>query len=298
MIFDAMTGYHRIDPLPTQEELDRYYLTEFYERGQTFNDSSLAVKEAQREFFDWKHADVAATCRELLGSASPLTLLDVGCGYGHALEYFARVGWDVAGVEPSADACRVCAGKGLAVTHGPIEQGFPDLGRRFDVVVLLNVLEHLRQPADTLRAVRDTALKPGGVLVVDVPNEFNPFQVVADQTYGLGQWWITPPGHLNYFNTATLPGLLTTLGYRVDVVESSFPLELFLLMGEGYVGNPEVGAACHARRCAFERNLRAAGQVSLLRRMYQSFAALGVGRQVTAFARSAPNPMANSGGCP
>ena len=103
IIYDPRFGYKRIDPLPSYEELERFYQHEFYQREQTFNDSSLEVQDSQREFFEWRAGDIFDKACELLsGECEPLSVFDVGCGYGHALDYFRTRGCLTAGLEPSA----------------------------------------------------------------------------------------------------------------------------------------------------------------------------------------------------
>ena len=63
--------------------------------------------------------------------------------------------------------------------------------------------------------------------------------------------------------------------------QSDFPMELFLLMGENYVGDAAKGDACHRRRVELELSLPS----QVRRRMYQAFAQSGVGRNILMFGR-------------
>lgn len=285
IVVDPRYGYKRVDPLPSREELEQFYEHEFYQREQTFNDSSLEVQDSQREFFEWRSGDIFDKARELLGSPTrPLAVFDVGCGYGHALDFFRDAGCTTAGIEPSPEGVARARTQGHDVRQGNIERLADHNRGRFDIVLLLNVLEHLRDPADVLVAIREHLLAPSGVLVVDVPNEFNDFQVAADASHDLRQWWVAPPGHLNYFSGDSLATLLGACDYDVRCLESSFPMELFLLMDDVYVGDGPLGAACHEKRMAFERKLRTLGYTKKLRGLYQALARLNLGRQVMAYA--------------
>jgi hypothetical protein len=51
IIRDPVYGYLRADPIPTKEEVDRYYREEFYSSLKIFNDSALEVQTEER-FFD------------------------------------------------------------------------------------------------------------------------------------------------------------------------------------------------------------------------------------------------------
>lgn len=287
LIEDPEFGYRRVDPLPSREEVERFYKEEFYSGAyQHFNDSERQVQLDDREFFEGQWGDKLRHARRLLGRERGVSLFDVGCGFGLALAYYRELGVDVAGVDPAPEAVAYARSQGLNVQVGGIDVLSTNGTKRYDVVTLNNVLEHLREPALTLRSIRESLLARDGVIVVDVPNEFNPFQTVADAQWGLGQWWVCPPNHINYFTPATLQHLLECCGYDVLYSESSFPMEMFLLMGEVYVGNGELGRACHRRRVQFENVLRKHGAQDVLSRFYEALAQAGIGRQVVMYARA------------
>jgi 2-polyprenyl-3-methyl-5-hydroxy-6-metoxy-1,4-benzoquinol methylase len=103
--------------------------------------------------------------------ASGLRILDYGCGTGINLLHFARFG-DVVGVDTAAEAIAYCRQRGLdnAIWLESLDdvESASDLGRAFDVVTMLDVLEHIPDEAATLRRIH-ALLKPGGHLLVTVP---------------------------------------------------------------------------------------------------------------------------------
>ena len=286
IIPDPEYGYLRLEPMPSREEVARFYEEEFYATFKPqIQDSSLEVQTAQKEFFDWRWSDILRVVRRYYRDQEPseLSLFDLGCGFSQALIYFRDQGFEVAGMEVAAEAVAYGREHGIEVIQGEADS-IPDLGgRRYDVVLMLDVLEHLRRPARILTAIREHLLSPRGLLVLDVPNDFNQFQVAADETLGLDQWWIVPPNHLNYFSPDSLKSLVEKCGYQNHYRESSFPLEMFLLMGDAYVGDPELGSLCHSRRVAFERSLRTTGREEDLHRFYEALAEINLGRQVVLF---------------
>jgi SAM-dependent methyltransferase len=285
---DPDYGFLRVDPTPSAEEVEKYYLNEFYTgEYKTFNDSELKVQESQRDFFRLRYQFIHDHAEKFLGPLKGRTLLDIGCGYCQALLYFKERGLDVHGLEPSKEGADYGEQNGIPITRAGIENMPRDLGKRFDVVTLLNVLEHLREPARAVTEIRERYLAPGGVLAIDVPNEFNDFQTTANQLHGLGEWWVAAPVHLNYFSPSSLKGMLERCGYRVIGAEASFPLEMFLLWNDVYVGNGELGSQVHKKRMAFELNMVKAGKLDKLKKFYAALADVELGRQVTMYATPA-----------
>jgi len=216
IINDPEYGFLRADPIPTEEEVEKFYKEEFYSSEyKRFNDSSLEVQKEEQDFFESRWKSIYATCEQHLGKMLGFSILDIGCGFAQALLYFRQRGLYASGLEPSPEAVEYARSQGLEVFQAGIED-FDCVGSRgFEIVTILNVLEHLRNPAATLLSIKDKLLKPGGMLVIDVPNEFNDFQTVADEEFGLKKWWICPPNHINYFSASSLSHLLDICGYDI-----------------------------------------------------------------------------------
>ncbi len=285
IVEDRKYAYLHIDPIPSDEELKRYYEEEFYQACRQFNDSSLAVQQAQKEFFDWRWSDIHRIFKKYFNhrdGKEPLGIFDVGCGFSQALIYFKNHGYRVAGLEIAEEAVAHGKKEGVHVTRGGIDD-LDVVGDEYDAVLMLDVLEHLPDPEGALISIREKILKSSGMLVIDVPNDFNEFQNAADEIHDLDQWWFIPPNHINYFSVKSLKALVAGCGYQVFHCETTFPLELFLLMGDVYVGRPELGSQCHRKRVAFERALRTTGREETLHHFYTALANVGLGRQIVLF---------------
>lgn len=135
-------------------------------------------------------------------------LLDVGCNEGRGLQRFAANGFEVTGLELNPLAAEAARQRGFEVISEPVEQS-PD-GRRFDVVVLSNVLEHSLDPNAMLEALH-RLLEPGGALWISLPNRDSQFRRL------FGRSWINwhVPYHITHFNAAALSALLERHGFRV-----------------------------------------------------------------------------------
>ena len=72
----------------------------------------------------------------------------------------------------------------------------------------------------------------------------------------------------------------------MSLSEASFPLEMFLLFNDCYVGDSAVGKQIHQKRVNFEMNLRKLGHEEKLHEFYRALAEINLGRQVAVYARS------------
>ena len=95
-------------------------------------------------------------------------ILDVGCGTGYFLDA-ARKDWEVWGIDPAPEAVEFCRKRGLDhVRAGSVADLRDPSLPKFDAVCFFDVLEHLD---DDLNALRATAsiLSPGGLVLATVP---------------------------------------------------------------------------------------------------------------------------------
>lgn len=142
--------------------------------------------------------------RRYAGSAG--SLLEIGVGSGSFLVYARAHGFVPLGCDLSEAICRRVEEKaGIRLHCGPIES-LPDQ-RRFDVVVMNHVLEHVADPQSLLKAAL-ARLRPGGVLHRAVPN-------VAAWEARLSGWNSYEPYHLLYFTPRTLRSVVEKIGFEV-----------------------------------------------------------------------------------
>ena len=281
---DENFGFRKVVPTPPEDIIARYYLEEFYSSQYGgLNDSSASVQIKDKEYYDARWQDILDSISEKMGDLRGKSVLDIGCGWGQALLYFKEKGLECYGFDPAQSAIDFAKAQGLNVKCSGLQDA-DVFGKRFDIVVLVNVLEHLPDPEKILKEIREKIISPDGILVIDVPNEYNTFQTIANSEYNLQEWWLVPPAHLNYFNAESLRCLLDGCGFNVNYTEASFPLEIFMLFGDIYVGNPALGRECHKKRMLFEKLMRKHGETKKLRMFYESLASLGLGRQIVTYA--------------
>jgi SAM-dependent methyltransferase len=129
-------------------------------------------------------------------------VLDAGCGEGYGAARLAEVAAQVTGVD-RADAIAVASARyrrpNLAF-HALDLTRLADLGERFDLVVSFQVIEHLPDPENFLRALA-ARVAPGGELLVTTPNRL---MSVSENPYHLREW--TAP-ELQALAAPLLPGV-------------------------------------------------------------------------------------------
>lgn len=275
-------GFAHIVPLPSAEDMTEAYREEYYKDQKP---DYLAEAAEDQEWAELMQKDRLAAFARLVGPERR-RLLDIGSGPGFFLKTAQAEGWQAKGIEPSRQAGAFARSMGVDVVDGFFSsQTAPELGR-FDVVHLNNVLEHLSDPAEIIRLAADV-LDPGGLICVNVPNEFTPIQQAGRLRVGAAQWWVAPPHHINYFDFASLSALVERYGLHVVEKTTSFPMELFLLMGDNYIGNHTQGRICHGKRKSFDLALEAAGAGETRRALYRALAEAGIGREAVVIARKA-----------
>ncbi|MEP7357870.1 MAG: class I SAM-dependent methyltransferase [Anaerolineales bacterium] len=197
-------GFMYVSPRLTRAAYARHSLTESYyqsyQRGIRPRLGPGTGARAQVERMQGRHP-------------RPGRVLEIGCATGAFLLEARQAGWQVAGVEPSSYMAAAAREQGLDVAADFVPERYgPDA---FDVVHMNHVLEHVPDPAATLRGVCQV-LAPDGLLIVEVPYEF-------------GGWFFTlypilKPGsrrpnihHLSFFSPRTLARCLAGAGFAAEV---------------------------------------------------------------------------------
>jgi 2-polyprenyl-3-methyl-5-hydroxy-6-metoxy-1,4-benzoquinol methylase len=151
----------------------------------------------------------------VLAELRPGTLLDVGCGRGDLGAAFARRGWRVSGVDPSAEACAAARRQGVDARPGTLESVEFEAGS-FDAVVMSHSLEHVPDPRAELARIH-RLLRPGGSILISLPN----FASWQRERFGSLWFHLDLPRHRTHFTPHSLAHALTTTEFELVSVKSA-----------------------------------------------------------------------------
>ncbi len=134
-------------------------------------------------------------------------IIEIGCGKGEYLSFFAQLGVDVYGLEASEESVSACKKQGLKVIQGFIEsETYQIENAPFDAFFMMSFLEHIPHPNKVLRGIFNN-LKEDAVGIVEVPN----FNMILRKN--LFSEFISD--HLMYFTKDTLINTLNLNGFKV-----------------------------------------------------------------------------------
>jgi 2-polyprenyl-3-methyl-5-hydroxy-6-metoxy-1,4-benzoquinol methylase len=163
----------------------------------------------------------------------------VGSASGYFGERLAGKGYYIVGVEQDEAAASVASAFYDEFIVADVEAGLR-LSRKFDVIVLADILEHLRQPLKVLVQLRDL-LSSTGRFVISVPNVAN---IYVRLSLLLGRFEYADRGildetHLRFFTMNSACALMQKAALRVrQIVVTPIPLPLVF-------PSTREGASCH-----------------------------------------------------
>jgi methionine biosynthesis protein MetW len=205
-----------------KELYDQQYATD------SFQPQTLSFTKTRKLFkrFDINRYDNF----QLLLNKKAKTVLDIGCGNGHFLELIKDNFEFLYGVDVSQNSINQAINRFKNTPHEKqvsfevqnIEEGLNFKADTFNAITMLAVLEHLFDPFFVLKEVH-RILKPGGTLIIDVPNIAyikHRFKLLFGKlpiTSSPHNWpeigWDC--GHLHYFTQRSFTDLLTYSGFKI-----------------------------------------------------------------------------------
>lgn len=202
-----------LDPEPSEEDMGLLYAS-YYTHGAQSSQRSR-VRHAFRVLTAGllKSTPIIRERKKLqhlfVDELKPGELLEVGCGAGGRLTLFASMGWHVMGQDvDAAAAAEAVRHSGAEVHVGPMVR-LVELGRRFNVIVINHVIEHVLQPVEFLGTCLQL-LRPGGEVICVTPNA----RSWGHRAYGVNWMSLDPPRHVTIFTIAALHAAARTAGFE------------------------------------------------------------------------------------
>jgi SAM-dependent methyltransferase len=216
-------GMIALYPSPTEVELSKYYSVYSNNKMLTFSLRGGSHYPLLRKLFHWISGTVDP--RDFIKPGVDSKMLDYGCGeVGHLFDFYSR-GINISGAEISSEMVNACKKAGLDVHQVTNPDIIPFEKNTFDIVYLMQVFEHLRNPhvfLDELHRV----LKPGGILFMAVPNSKSVWRNI------FGRNWVTgwfAPFHLFHYDKKSLSKIAGQHGFIVLKSWSQTPESWFRL---------------------------------------------------------------------
>jgi SAM-dependent methyltransferase len=200
-----------LDPQPSPAEIAGMYTKEYFEGDYRCGHEGSCFEDASRaSLVDLPLLD---RLRALVPSGK---FLEIGCAGGAFLNAARAAGYDVTGVEFSAEAAQFARDTfGLTVVTGDVAgAGLPE--GSFALAYMGDVIEHLPDPVASLREIR-RLLVPGGTLVMACPSQthtlFSRAGFAVYRLLGREATVQLPPYHLFEYRPASMRFLLARCGY-------------------------------------------------------------------------------------
>ena len=188
------------------EYYDNDTLSDFY----TNYYRDIYLNQAPQDLFEEQYARGSS----ILSFVTPYIpksahILEIGTGAGGILKAFKDAGtYDVHGVDFDERYIEYGNSKGIEITQGGIEK-MGD-GKKFDLVILSHVLEHIINPSDFLKDTRKL-LKDGGKIYIEVPS----LNHVSRGGYDFDLLLYYQNAHVIHFSVDSLCALIRQCGLNV-----------------------------------------------------------------------------------
>ncbi|MEZ5345811.1 MAG: class I SAM-dependent methyltransferase [Pyrinomonadaceae bacterium] len=202
-------GLVYLNPRPDVSEFERIYPASYHAFDFSEKDFGFVYKVRSR----LEAKRVLSWCKDLPDDAR---IIDTGCGDGFHLSLLKEYGnksWTLEGIDIDSRAAQMAKDKGFTVHVGSIDE--VELPKdSYDLAIMVQTIEHVAEPGEVLRSVREI-LKPGGKIIVVTDNtESFDFKLFKKSHWGGYHF----PRHWNLFNSNSLRLLSEKFGFEVEKI--------------------------------------------------------------------------------
>lgn len=234
-------GLERLSPRPVIGAMGRFYPESYEPFSDAAPSGASRADRIKRLVYETYHAEPAergATVRRwrwalrillwplrhhsILSFPPPATrnVFEFGAGSGADLMEFRAAGWRVSGCEPSAVACRVAAGLGIALQRCTAEAA--ELPEGVSCVYMNNVIEHLHDPHAVLVKAR-ARMTADGLVVLVVPNHAS----LAARLFGAAWPGYDTPKHIWGYTPRAIRQVMERAGFAVLSIDQKYPFSTY-----------------------------------------------------------------------
>ena len=281
---------HGIEQINGYYKLKKSRLGSDYYKKRYFDDSKGAeaiFPYKQMTEIEWYRKWVEAYAiliKKYVKKRKNVKLLDVGCGGGVWLKLFDEIDFiNAEGIEPYEHFKEIwkLIGTNKYIHKMTLEGFLETTDKKYDVVFLGNILEHVEKPESFVKSIRDKLLEKKGLILCKVPNDFSILQYIGFKKKLVDKMYWVGKEHINYFAPESLKKFFEKLNFSVLDMITGYPLEIFILMGMNYIDNPELGKVIHGLRMNFDIQMPTENLISF----YRGLINMGMGRDITIFCR-------------
>lgn len=212
-----------IHPTPSSVQLSEYYSVYSHDSSLAFSLLAGLRYPLTRKLYHRLTGDVDP--RDFIVPAANATMLDYGCGEAGSLYDFHARGIKISGAEISSEIVDACQKAGLDVHQVSSPDHIPFGDVAFDIVYLMQVFEHMRNPHGFLDEL-NRVMKSGAILYMAVPNSKSIWRKVFGKNWVSG--WFAP-FHLFHYDAKSLSDLARQHGFDILETWSRTPESWFRL---------------------------------------------------------------------
>jgi len=228
-------------PQPSAENIKSMYGTNYFEKDYACGFFDVDHENSKDERIEEYNIILDLAQKYVHGSKD---LFEIGCGCGSLLEYARKEGWDVRGIEISEYAASKA--KDILGETRVDSADFLELKEyeQSGVVILIDVLEHMRAPLKALRKLKEI-MDDRSVFILKVPTYVNSFwfkvvrkldvflrktvkNVTLREILKIGDRDLAKPYHLFEYSRKTLRRLLEAEGFEILKMQNFMPVPSFL----------------------------------------------------------------------
>ena len=194
-----------------------------------------------RAYFEMEHVKKKTAERRLnyIGLYEKMggKLLDIGCSVGFFLEVAQDLGFEVQGVELSAEAIAIAKDSVRdKISHADANEHISKFGACYEVVTAYDIIEHTQNPKKFLNDLYN-ALVHGGVVAITTPDTDHFLRYVMGRNWSMLQ----PMQHTFLFSKRSIEAMLIEAGFEdVTVMPTKKTLTLNYLFGQLSQTNPVI----------------------------------------------------------